>query len=116
MDDELRINCFKALACLYVAVEAPVADDINGKIKAYITAEEEKVAKLEAELIHNEGCYFDAVGEYRLEEHDLRKKVVKLKGWLRYLWDNWELPWQREGMPLNDTETEIESYIKVMDK
>ena len=50
MDEELRINCFKALACLYIAVEAPIADDINAKIKAYITVEEAKVAKLEGWL------------------------------------------------------------------
>jgi len=107
MDDELRINCFKALACLYIAVEAPIAADINAKIKAYITAEEEKVAKLEAELIHNEGCYVDAIGAYRLEEQDLRKKVIQLESWLKYLWDRYG-----EGFPQNEIENEIDSYIK----
>jgi hypothetical protein len=69
--------------------------------------EQAKVKNLEAELIHNEGCYVDAIGEYRLEEQDLRKKVAKLEGWLRYLWGG--------GYPIDDIDTEIDSYIKELE-
>ena len=52
-------------------------------------------------------------GRYVLYEDHL-DEIKKLEGWLRYLWDNWDSGWQREGMSFNDTETEIESYIKAM--
>ena len=34
---QLRDECHKALRCLYIAVDVPVADDVNAKVKAYIT-------------------------------------------------------------------------------
>jgi len=36
--DELKNDCMKALRCLYIAVESPIADDVNAKVKAYIDA------------------------------------------------------------------------------
>jgi len=85
-------------------------------LQSKYVAEREKSAILNQKLAKKEQ-EMEALSDitYDIEEN-LRKEIAKLKGWLRYLWDNWELPWQREGMPLNDTETEIESYIKVMDK
>ena len=35
--DSARRDCFKALKCLYIAVENSIADDVNAKVKAYIT-------------------------------------------------------------------------------
>jgi hypothetical protein len=35
---QLKTDCFKALTCLYIAVDASVADGVNSKVKAYITA------------------------------------------------------------------------------
>jgi len=41
----LRDNCFKALKCLYIAVEESVADDVNAKVKAYIESLEQPTLK-----------------------------------------------------------------------
>lgn len=38
----LRKECFKALNCLYIAVEEHVAHDVNVKVKAYIRELEKK--------------------------------------------------------------------------
>jgi len=33
---KLRNDCFKALHCLYIAVEKSTADDVSRKVKAYV--------------------------------------------------------------------------------
>ncbi len=40
--EQIRANCFKALHCLYIAVDVSIADDVNSKVKAYITALENR--------------------------------------------------------------------------
>lgn len=37
MSEQTRADCFKALACLYIAVDKTVADDVNAKVRAYIS-------------------------------------------------------------------------------
>ena len=79
MDNELRINCFKALACLYIAVEAPIAADINAKIKAYIAVEEAKVAKLEGwlKLLYYHHCDDIETDKTLQEISDYIKEIPK---------------------------------------
>lgn len=36
--EPLRVDCFRALHCLHIAVEPTVAEDVNAKVKAYILA------------------------------------------------------------------------------
>lgn len=41
---EKRKKCLKALDCLYLVVEADVADDVNQKVKDYIAELEDKIS------------------------------------------------------------------------
>ena len=38
----LKENAYKALLCLYIAVDKHVADDVNEKVKSYLTALEKQ--------------------------------------------------------------------------
>jgi len=92
------------------AILQNLLEEERKKVKK-LEAERKKVKKLEAELIHNEGCYVDAIGEYRLEEQDLRKKIKKLEGWLIYLW---RAPWY--GQDNEETNREISDYVKAVEE
>lgn len=39
-------NCYKALSCLYIAVQENIADDVNLKVRAYISRLELHLAEL----------------------------------------------------------------------
>ena len=50
MVDQLKQDeCYKALQCLYIAVDGAVANDVNYKVKAYLMELESRVKELEAE-------------------------------------------------------------------
>jgi hypothetical protein len=40
----LKAECYQALGCLYIATEQSVADDVNAKVRAYITSLEKHSA------------------------------------------------------------------------
>ncbi len=51
MVDKLKQDeCYKALQCLYIAIDGAVANDVNYKVKAYLMELESRVKELEAEL------------------------------------------------------------------
>jgi hypothetical protein len=49
IEERLEQEARKALRCLYIAVEAQVADDVKAKVTAWTDALRQRVAKLEAE-------------------------------------------------------------------
>jgi len=68
MVDKLKQDeCYKALQCLYIAVDGAVANDVNYKVKSYLmeiesdyAALEQRLKELEAERDNYKSSYFSA--------------------------------------------------------
>ena len=48
--EEKKKDMYKSLKCLYVAVDEPIAADVNEKVKAYMLELYDKLEKAETEL------------------------------------------------------------------
>lgn len=50
MSEEIKNECFKALTCLYIAVDESIADDVNKKVKLYIESQTREIKELQNSL------------------------------------------------------------------
>lgn len=59
---EKRLACKKAIRCLYIAVEEPIASDVDNKVSAFVHQLETEITRLRSEL---------------QQERELRKELVE---------------------------------------
>ena len=56
---ELKKDCLRALSCLYISVEEPIANDVKAKVVAYISALECALAEALTDRDEFEGRLHD---------------------------------------------------------
>ena len=86
---QLRDECHKALRCLYIAVDVPVADEVSTKVKAYIT-ELERSASIRPNThldthvneLHNLGNDLEEWCEVRVRKDLIPKSAILVEAYL----------------------------------
>jgi hypothetical protein len=74
---ELKDNCYKALQCLYIAVDASIADDVNIKVKDYVARLQEiNKGLVEALKIAHRGIITGSLTEAEQAEKAVRKALA----------------------------------------
>ena len=74
-------NCYKALQCLYIALDGSVANDVNYTVKAYLMELESRVRELEAErtLFQEYVAKNPKVMEDAEREMELTERIAELE-------------------------------------